>query len=134
MILEEYDGLIRRHDAPRRLRKLVAGRAVGIQLRDVLAIDAAELVANADKCELGDVGGAARAVAFPEVVSWRERFATAADDFEKDVRQRSAFARQRGVHATQNVIELHLLDMLRCVDTKSGHTQTREHERLWSML
>src|SRR5437667_102774 len=69
VVLEKDDGLIRRHDAPRRLGKLVAGRAVRIQLRDVLAVDASELVAHADEGEFGDVGGAAGAVAFAKVVS-----------------------------------------------------------------
>src|SRR5579859_1122223 len=66
--LEEHDRLIRRHQPPRRGGELVARWTIGIELRDVLAIDVAELVADAGESELGDVGGAARAVTFAIIV------------------------------------------------------------------
>src|SRR2546425_9227971 len=109
VVLQEDNGLVGGHDAPCRLRELIPGRAVRIQLRDVLAIDPAELVADADERELRDVGGPARVVALAEIVPRRESFAAATDDLEKDVRQRSAFSRERRVHTPEDVIQLDLL-------------------------
>src|SRR2546428_10474637 len=72
VVLQEDNGLVGRHDAPCRFRELIPWRAVRIQLRDVLAIDPAELVTDADQCELRDAGGPAQARALAAIVPRRD--------------------------------------------------------------
>src|SRR6185295_3430041 len=96
----------------------------------MLAIDSPELVADADEGEFGDVGGAARAVAFPVVIPRRQRLSASSDDFEEEIRKRFALSRQRTVDAFDNVVELDLLNMLRRVDPESGDAQVRECQQV----
>src|SRR2546427_403345 len=80
--------------------------------------------------ELGNVGRAARAVALPEIVPWRQRLAAAADDLQKNVRKRSAFSRQRVVHSSKDVVQLDLLNVLRGVDPEAGDAEVRERQQV----
>ena len=100
----------------------------------MLAVQLAELVAHAHERELGDVGRAARAVAFAKVVAGREGLARAAGDFEVDVRDLSAVSRQRGVDPIQNVVELDLLDVFRRVDAETGDAGASESDQVVGKL
>src|SRR5258705_7109394 len=89
-----------------------------------------EFVAHADERELGDVGGAAGAVAFSEIIMRCKRLSAAANDFEEYVRKLSALSRQPAVQAFEDIVELHLLNVLRRVDAESGHAEAGEREQV----
>src|SRR5258705_12053264 len=89
-----------------------------------------EFVAHADERELGDVGGAAGAVAFSEIIMRCKRLSAPSDDFEEYVRKLSALSRQPAVQAFEDIVKLHLLDVLRRVDAEPRHAEPIEGEQV----
>src|SRR6267142_7032298 len=59
-----------------------------------------------------------------------KRLSAPSDDFEEYVRKLSALSRQPAVQAFEDTVELHLLDVLRRVDAKSGHAEPGEAEQV----
>ena len=96
----------------------------------MLAIDAAEFVADADERELGDVGGATRAVALAVVILRRERLAAAARDFQIHVGPRLSCGGHRVVDDAQDLVEVHLLNVLGRIDAEAGHAEARQHDEV----
>ncbi len=130
VVLQEHHGLVRGHQPPGRLREPVARCAARVELRDVLPVHLPELVADANEGEFRDVGCASRAVPHTVEVPWPQRLASAADDFQEHVRQRPPFAGERLVHPVDDVVELHLLDVLGGVDAKSLDAEASEHDQV----
>src|SRR2546421_3897592 len=96
----------------------------------MLSPDAADLVADAHERELGDVGCAARAVRFAEVIARRQGLTRTAAHLQEVIWARPSLCCDRRVDDRENVVELHLLDVLRRIDAEARDTQARQHDQV----
>src|SRR5437773_1558993 len=130
VILQKHHGFVGRHESPGSRRELAPGWSVGIELRDVLPVETAELVADSNERELGDVRRAAGAICLAEIIDRLQCVVSAAAHLEEPVRNRPPFRAHRRVHERQDAVELHLLDVFSRVDAKAGDAEAREHDQI----